>query len=241
MRVIFLVSFTAFAATVAVAADSEPTAPEPYPLSGATVQQIIDLSNTKNAWCGAHPAKNKTRQATTLVHCVFDGYVDALRAAGASNVDLAVQSTTELLAIADGLDRHTLSPAEADAKRAALDSRLQTEFEVRVRADQEAKEVQRVREAAEQAQRNATQARAEELERQQQQAQAEAQARRSRALMCFASGLTSSPWAGTALGNAYRAQAYCAAGLPPPPPPPEPRTTTTNCMPFGVGFSCTTQ
>ncbi len=242
MRILLLVSVAVLAATGSLAADSQSVAPGPYPMSGATVQDVIALSNAKNAWCEAHPAKSKSGRETALIHCVFDGYVEALTAAGASNVDLAVQSTTELLAIADGLDRHRLSPAEADARRAALNSRLQTEFEVRVRADQEVKEARRAREAAEQAQRYSAQLRAEEIQRQQQQLQAEAQERRMRLQRCFAAGLLQPSYTfGGSLGNGFRGQAYCAAGLPPPAPLPKPQSTTTDCMRFGAGIRCTTE
>jgi hypothetical protein len=250
MRVILVVAFVLFGAAGALAAEDLPThnsasesaARAPYPIAGATVQDVINLSNIKNEWCAAQQVQRKIRTNTSFVHCVYDGYVDALAAARASNVDLAVQFTAGLLVIADGMDRHKLSPAEADAKRAELNTRLQREFELRVRADREANEAQRAREAAEQAQRNAVQARAEEMERQQQQLQAEAQARRSRSQQCFAAALLqNAPTFGNALGNAYQAQAYCAAGLPPPQPAPLPRSTTTNCMPVAGGVQCTTQ
>src|ERR1051325_7203174 len=76
----------------------------PYPGAGATGQDVNRYLVAKATACERlRPYLKRLKTETSFMHCVFDGYADSWRAAGAPNLDLAEQLVTGEFAIADQL------------------------------------------------------------------------------------------------------------------------------------------
>jgi hypothetical protein len=206
--------------------------------SAQTVSDVWAAHTERQKECSANYVAKKIKTATRFMHCAYDGFYDALSAAGAQNLDLFRDLIASEFAIAERIDRKKITFAEGEAEESQAISRIDTEAQTRVQAAAQTQAVQQEQ-----------QQQADAAAAQQAQAEAQANLERRRALYCSNAAAMSG---GTGLGAelAKSAAPLCARfGYPLPAQQPQatypeaPITsmpTQTHCQWFGQQWQCST-